>query len=436
MKRRDFLSLTACTAAALTGAPGLSTPRIDPAGQRPGVPLRPNLRGDDFVVSGESFFEGHADKLADLIADTVTDTLQGLRVGRGHGGAIDVFASRDLIVIGGTVAGPWGPMIECIDDSFWDRYEAPVRQLLRETGHHQNPFGVDPQAVEIRFSSIVQCFDIALDALGEPGPDEPVRLYGYATDETPELMPLPTLLAQRLSARAAEVRRSGVLPWLLPHGRVRVSVLYASGVPVAVDSVELIAQHRPEIYTNHFREEIVDKVLVPVIPEHLISRQTKLLLNPTGPCVIGGLAIKCGISGGSLASDTYGAYCPLPSARLAGQGTLNIERSGTLMARHLAKHIVAADLARRCTVHLAYRTGEAEPEAVLVDTHGTGTLPEERIERGIRAVFPLTPWAVFEYLDLGRPIYRNAAAFGYFGRQEPALTWERTDKVSELMAAV
>jgi len=432
MKRREFLSLTACTAAALPAAYGLSAPRVDPARPRRGAASQPNLRGDEFVVSGESFFEGHPDKLADLIADTVTDTLQALRVGWGHGGAIDVFASRELIVIGGTVAGPWGPLIECIDESFWDRYEAPVRLLLRETGHDQSEFGVNPDAVEIRFSSIVECFG----AWGEPGPDEPVRLYGYATDETPELMPLPTLLAHRLSARAAEVRRAGVLPWLLPYGWVRVSVLYASGVPVAVDSVEVIAQHRPEIYRNHFREEIVDKVLVPVLPEHLINRQTKFHLNPTGPCVIDGLATGCGISGRAMASDTYGVHCPLPSARLSGQGTLNIERSGTLMARHLAKHIVAAGLARRCTVHLAYCAGELEPEAVLVDTHGTGTVPEERIERGIRAVFPLTPWAVFEYLDLGRPVYRSAAAFGYFGHQEPERTWERTDKVSELVAAV
>jgi S-adenosylmethionine synthetase len=261
-------------------------------------------------------------------------------------------------------------------------------------------------------------------------------VYGYATDETPELMPLPTLLAHRLGARAAEARRSGILPWLLPHGQTKVSVVYAAGEPVAIDNVEVIVQHLPETYYDEQREGVIESILIPVLGEGILSGETRLDINPTGYCPVNGLLDRCGVSGRTLASDTYGAHCPLPAAGLSGQGTEGIRRSGTLMARCLAKHVVAAGLARRCTVHLPYRAARPEPETVLVDTHGTGVVPEDRIERAIREVFPLTPWGIFKYLDLGRPIYRKAAAFGYFGREDPEFTWERVEKVDELLVAV
>ena len=433
MKRRDFLSLTARSAATLTAVPltaaGDST-------RHGGIAPRRITRADDVVVSAESFLEGHPDKLADLIADTVTDTLQAMRPGRFHGGALEAFASSDLIAVGGTVVGPWAPMFTCLDETFWARFEQPIRDLLRATGHDAGEFTIDPDAVEIRLAAFAQCFPVTYGIHGEPGPAEPVLVYGYATDETPEMMPLPTLLAHRIAARISELRRSGAVPWLLPHGRTWVAVAYADGEPVAVDGVEVIAQHTPYADRQMLGEMIVEHVLIPLLGEAALRDGIALNINPTGCCIIDGLVTRCGVSGRTLASDTYGPHCPLPSHGLAGQGTENIQRSGTLMARYLAKHIVAAGLARRCTVHMAYRAAGAEPEAVLVDSHGTGVVPDERIEQGLRAVFPLTPWAIFEHLDLGRPIYRRAATFGYFGREEPEFTWEQLDKVDALRGAV
>jgi len=435
MKSPALPSLTGRTAAALTAAPVAAGSGAGMA-RHGGIAPRWVTRADDVVVSAASRLPGHPDKLADLIADTITDTLQGTCPGQSHGGAIEAFASWDLIVVGGSVVGPWGPMRDCLDATFWDPYVTPIRELLRETGHGNSPFTVDPKTIEIRFSSSVGCFDAMRGALGEPGPDEPVLVYGYASDETPELMPLPTLLAHQLSARVAETRRSGTLPWLLPPGQTRVAVRYAGGAPAALDSVELQVQHPPEIDRGQLQDAMAEEVLVPVIPQRLLGKQTRLYVNPTGMCMTGGLFNQCGVSGRSLAVDTYGAHCPLPCVGLSGQGTENVQRSGMLMARHLAKHVVAAGLASRCTVHLSYCAGRSEPEAVLVDTHETGLVLEQRIEQGLREVFPLTPWGIFAHLDLGRPIYRQAATFGYFGREEPELTWERVDRVPALLDAV
>jgi S-adenosylmethionine synthetase len=434
MKRRDFLSLTARTAAALTAVP-VATAAATESARHGGIGARRVTRADDFVVSAEAFLPGHPDKLADLIADTITDTLQGMCLGGSHGGAIEVFASRDLIVVGGSVSGPWGPINAYGDVAYWGCFEQPIRDLLRETGHGQREFTVDPAAIEIRFPALVQCFDIARGVAGDPGPEEPVLVYGYATDETPELMPLPTLLAQRLARRASEVRQSGALPWLLPHRRAKVAIRYVAGQPVAIDSVDMTLQHQATIDHSHLLEGVMEEVIRPVVPMALVTKDTRFRTNAHGHCVVDGLIRRCGVSGRSLAADTYGAHCPLPAVGLAGQGTENLQRSGALMARYVAKQVVAAGLARRCTVHLAYRGAQAEPEAVLVDTHGTGAVPERRIERGIRAMFPLTPWGIFEHLDLGRPIYRQAAAFGYFGWEEPDFTWERVDRVSALTMA-
>ena len=434
MKSPALPSLTGRTAAALT-APVAASSGVEVA-RHGGMAPRRVTRADDIVVSAASRFPGHPDKLADLIADTITDTLQGRRPGLPHGGAIEAFVSWDLIVVGGAVIGPWWPMRDALDASFWDPYVTPIRELLRQTGHGDSPFTVDPDAIEIRFSSRVACSDFLRGAHGDPGPDEPVLVYGYATDETPELMPLPTLLAHQLSARVAETRRSGTLPWLLPPGQTRVAVRYAGGAPAALDSVELQVQHPPEIDRGQLQDAMAEEVLVPVIPQRLLGKQTRLYVNPTGMCMTGGLFNQCGVSGRSLAVDTYGAHCPLPCVGLSGQGTENVQRSGMLMARHLAKHVVAAGLASRCTVHLSYCAGRSEPEAVLVDTHETGLVLEQRIEQGLREVFPLTPWGIFAHLDLGRPIYRQAATFGYFGREEPELTWERVDRVSALLDAV
>jgi S-adenosylmethionine synthetase len=441
MKRRDFLSVTARTAAALTATPALTaSPVIGAPGSEParhgGVAPRRVTGAGDFVVSAESFTDGHSDKLADLIADTVTDELQGKRLGRFHGGAIHAFACRDLILVGGGLFGPWGPMIDCFDRSFWEQFEPPIRDLLRKIGHVGSELTVNPDEIGILFSCGVDYYYAGYGAYGEPGPGEPVLVYGYATDETPELMPLPTLLAHRLAERLAEARRSGLVPWLLPHGQTKVSVRYAAGEPAVVESVEMRVQHEPRVDHRERREVICEEVLKPVLGEEPLRGETQWDVNPAGGCIYEGLAARWGVSGRSLAADTYGAHCPLPSAGLSGQGTENVQRSGTLMARHLAKHVVAAGLARRCTVHLAYAAARAGPEAVLVDTHGTGAAPEERIEQAILAVFPLTPWGIFKYLDLGRPIYRKASAFGYFGRQDPAFTWEQVDRAAELAAAV
>jgi S-adenosylmethionine synthetase len=427
MKRRDFLSLTARTAAGFTAAPVFASPDVALA-RHGGLAPRRVTRADDFVVSAESFTEGHPDKLADLIADDIVDRMQSDVLGLSFQGGVEVFASRSVIVVEGVLVSGSGPRHE--------EYEQRIRQLLRETGHHGHELTADPDKIEIRLEFDTWCADIARGINGEPGPDEQALVYGYATDETTELMPLPTLLAHRLSMRAAAVRRSGILPWLLPHGQTKVSVRYAAGEPVAIDSVEVSVQHLPEVDYALQWEAVLEKILLPVLPEEIQSRETPFFINPTGSCVTEGIFTKCGVSGRTLASDTYGAHCPLPAGGLAGQGSGSIRRLGTLMVRHLAKQVVAARLARRCTVHLAYHAGVPEPAALLVDTHGTGVVPEERIEQGLRDLFPLTPIGIFDYLDLGRPIYRKAAAFGYFGREDPEFTWEREDRIDALRAAV
>jgi S-adenosylmethionine synthetase len=262
-------------------------------------------------------------------------------------------------------------MMDCFGDDFRRMFEQPIRDLLRETGHDGSAFTVDPDRVEIRCSANVACYGFARGAWGEPEPDEPVSVYGYATDESAELMPLPSLLAHRLAARVSDARRSGKLPWRLPHARTKVRRRYARSRPPALEDVEVLVQHAPEIDYQALREGVYDAVLKPVLGEQVFLNGTRFSVNPAGSCVADGLLVKWGVSGRTSASDTYGPHCPPPCTGLSGRGTENLERSATLMARCLAKHVVAAGLARRCTTHLAYGSGAPEPEAVLVNTHGT-----------------------------------------------------------------
>jgi len=426
MKRREFLSITGRTAAALTAVPVAVT--ATNAFRHGGLVPRHANRAD-CVISAESLLPGHPDKLADLIADTLIDAVQDAGPCWGPRGAVDVFACRDLIVVAGRIVSGFGPVPEeCAD---------MIRQLLADTGFQGcEQYVPDAARIEIRLPYIEALDDMARGINGEPGPDVPAGVYGYATDETPALMPLPTLLAHRLAARAEAVRQGGVLPWLLPHGRTKVGVRYLAGEAPVIDSVELQLQHLPRIDYKQLWEAVVHDVLLPVLPEAMITDAMRVRINPHGYCIFEGLLTQAGVSGRAVAADTYGAHCPAPANGLSGQGTVNVERSGTLMARYVAKHVVAAGLARRCTLHLAYSAATPEPDVILVDTHGTGAVPEERIEQGIREVFPLTPLGIFKHLDLGRPIYRQGAVFGYFGREEPALTWEQLDLVDALQRAV
>jgi S-adenosylmethionine synthetase len=341
---------------------------------------------------------------------------------------VDVLASADVIIVAGRIVGG-------LYRSHAE-HERRIRQLLRDIGHRGSDFVIVADAVVIRLLFTGATEDYARGACGEPGPDEPAWVCRYATDETPELMPLPTLLAHRLSARAAQLRRSGDLPWLLPHARTKVSVRYAAGRPVAVDRVEITVQHLPKIDYTSLCEYVFERIFLPVVPEALFADDTRVAVNPTGSRIEDGLLTGCCVSGRNLASDTYGPHCPMPFAGFAGRGSEDIRHLGTLMSRRLAKHVVAAGLARRCTVNLRYAEAQPEPEAVLVDTHGTGAVPEARIERVIQAVFPLTPLGMFMQLELGRPLYRETAAFGYFGRPGAELPWERVDQSFALRNAV
>jgi S-adenosylmethionine synthetase len=426
MNRRGFLSLAARTAAlTVTATPVLGVSGEEVA-RHGGIAPRRVTSAEDYVVSAESFCEGHPDKLADLIADQIVDDYQNQTPGRPFEARFEVFASSALICVGGNVVGAWVGLDE----------EEQIRHLLGDTAYFDGGFTVDPYEIEIRLQFNIMSGDITRGWGGEPGPDEQALVYGYASDETPELMPMPTLYAHRLTQRIAEVRRAADLPWLLPHGQTKVSVRYALGEPVAIDDVEVMVQHLPEADQRFLEDTIIEEVVFPTLPEGLLHKGTRFFINATGANTYEGLITRSGVSGRTLASDTYGAHCPLPAGGLSGQGSESIRRMGTLMARYLAKHVVASQLARRCTVHLAYQAGVPDPQGVLVDTHGTGAVAEERIERAIREVFPLTPYGIFRHLDLGRPLYRKAAAFGYFGRDEPEFTWERLDQLDDLNGAV
>ncbi|MBZ5588954.1 MAG: methionine adenosyltransferase [Acidobacteriia bacterium] len=386
------------------------------------------------VFTSESVTEGHPDKVCDQISDAVLDEvlrqdIEAGRVGQGRV-ACESFITVGLVIVGGEIT-----------TDGWVDVQDLVRSLVRDIGYTDAKYGFNYATCGILNAIGRQSGDIA-QGVDTGGAGDQGLMVGYACDETPELMPMPITLAHKLTRRLAEVRRKGVLPYLGPDGKSQVTVEYREGKPVRIDTVVISSQHTEDILnkkgdhiTAAAREEIIEKVGLAVLPKKLIDEKTRFLVNPTGKFVIGGPQSDTGMTGRKIIVDTYGGWAPHGGGAFSGKDPTKVDRSATYMARHIAKNIVAAKLAREALVQLAYAIGVADPVSVMVDTAGTGVIPDERLTKVVRQVFPLTPRGIIEELDLLKPIYRITASYGHFGRSEPDFRWESLHHVDALKAA-
>jgi S-adenosylmethionine synthetase len=380
----------------------------------------------DYLFTSESVTEGHPDKMADQVSDAVLDAVL-TQDPRGRV-ACEALLKTGFVLVAGEVT---------------TRAQLDVSEIVRTTikriGYVGSDMGFDAGSCAVLVALDKQSPDIArgVDSKSnkEQGAGDQGMMFGFACDETPELMPLPISLAHKLSRRLADVRHRSVLDFLRPDGKSQVTVQYQKGRPVRVDTVVLSTQHAPEVSNKTISACVMDEVIRKVIPPKLLDRKTKYFINPTGRFVTGGPMGDSGLTGRKIIVDTYGGMGRHGGGSFSGKDPSKVDRSAAYMARYIAKNVVAAGLARRCEVQLAYAIGVAEPVSVMVDTFGTGTRPEEAIGRAVRATFGLRPAEIIEELDLLRPIYSKTAAYGHFGRSEKEFTWERTDRREALIAA-
>jgi S-adenosylmethionine synthetase len=309
-----------------------------------------------------------------------------------------------------------------------------VRETIREVGYTRAKYGFDCDTCAVISSIDEQSPDIAM-GVDTGGAGDQGLMFGFATNETEEYMPMAIMLAHKLTRRLAEVRKNGILDWIRPDGKSQVTVLYDGFTPVKVETVVVSTQHSPNISIDKVRSDVMEHVILPVIPEHLRNGKTNYHINPTGRFAVGGPQGDCGLTGRKIIVDTYGGYGHHGGGAFSGKDPSKVDRSASYMARYLAKNIVASGIADRAEIQLAYAIGVADPVSLMVNTFGSGKVPEDRIEEIVRDMFKLTPRGIIESLDLRRPIYKKTAAYGHFGRSEPEFTWERTDRVAELRAA-
>lgn len=374
-----------------------------------------------FLFTSESVTEGHPDKIADQISDAILDAvLSQDAMGRV---ACETLVTTGLAMVAGEIT------TSAVID-----YSEIVRNVIREVGYTRAKYGFDAETCAVISSLKRQSPDIAM-GVDTGGAGDQGLMFGYACDETDELMPLPIVLAHKLVRRLAEVRKAGQLPFLRPDGKSQVTVEYVEGRPARVDCVVISTQHSDSVSNREIHESIVKEVVQHVVPPALLDSRTKFHINPTGRFVVGGPMGDAGLTGRKIIVDTYGGYSRHGGGALSGKDPTKVDRSACYMARYVAKNIVAAGLARRVEVQLAYAIGVAEPVSVMVDTFDTGVVPDEHMTDLVRAVFSLTPRGIIESLDLRRPIYRPTAAYGHFGRSEPTFTWERSDKAEALRKA-
>jgi S-adenosylmethionine synthetase len=377
---------------------------------------------EKFLFTSESVTEGHPDKIADQISDAVLDTvMQHDPMGRV---ACETLITTGLVVIAGeiTIKPEARGVLE---------YERIARNVIAEIGYNRAKYGFDAETCGILSAVKPQSPDIAM-GVDTGGAGDQGLMFGYACDETPELMPMPIQLAHQLCHKLSEVRKKKEVDFLRPDGKSQVSIEYIGGRPARVDTIVISTQHGEKVSNSDLREAVIDKVIKPVVPPAMFDKNTKIHINPTGRFVTGGPMGDAGLTGRKIIVDTYGGYGRHGGGAFSGKDPSKVDRSACYMARYVAKNIVAAGLARKVEVQLAYAIGVAEPVSVMADTFGTGAIPNSQITELIRAFFKLTPKGIIEALDLRRPIYRQTAAYGHFGRSEPAFTWERTDKAEAI----
>ena len=376
------------------------------------------------LFTSESVTEGHPDKICDQISDAILDEIltqdPGARV------ACETCVSTGLVHIMGEIT------TSCYVD-----FQKLVREVVADIGYTRAKYGFDADTCAVISNIDGQSPDIALGTNDEVGgAGDQGMMFGYACDETPELMPLPISLAHKLARRLAEVRKSGEMDYLRPDGKSQVTVEYEGDRPVRVDTVVISTQHREDVQMDPLRADVMDKVIRAVIPAALLDEHTKYFINPTGRFVIGGPQGDSGLTGRKIIVDTYGGYARHGGGAFSGKDPSKVDRSAAYAARWVAKNIVAAGLARRCEVQLAYAIGVAQPVSIMVDTFGTGAAPDDKIEAAVEKVFDLTPQAIIRELDLRRPIYRRLAAYGHMGREDLGVRWEDTDRAEALKAAL
>ena len=370
------------------------------------------------LFTSESVTEGHPDKLADQISDGILDAILAQDpMGRV---ACETMVTTGVAIVAGEIT------TKCYVD-----YPAIVRETVKEIGYTDASYGFDYKTCAVMCSVDTQSPDIAM-GVDTGGAGDQGLMFGYATNESPELMPMPILLAHKLTKRLADARRAGVPNFLRPDGKSQVSVEYDGAKPVRVDTVVISTQHSPDVNTAQLREEVIEHIIKPTLPQHLLDANTKYHINPTGRFVVGGPQGDCGLTGRKIIVDTYGGMGRHGGGAFSGKDPTKVDRSACYMARYIAKNVVAAGIADRVEIQLAYAIGVADPVSVLVDTFGTGKISGDKISDLIRENFQLTPRGIIESLNLRRPIYKKTASYGHFGRAEPEFTWEQTDKAAKL----
>ncbi len=380
---------------------------------------------DNHLFTSESVTEGHPDKVADAISDAVLDAIMAqdtqCRV------ACETLVTTGLAFIAGEIT-----------TNCYVHMPTIVRDTIREIGYSSSQMGFDWQTCSVITSIDQQSPDIAQGVnegeglYKEQGAGDQGLMFGFASDETPELMPMPIMFAHKLTRRLSQVRKNGALDFLRPDGKSQVTIEYENGTPRRVDAIVVSTQHKPDVTYEDLRAAVIDEVIKKVIPQEMVDGDTKYYINPTGRFVVGGPMGDCGLTGRKIIVDTYGGQGSHGGGCFSGKDPSKVDRSASYMGRHIAKNIVAAGLAKKCEVQIAYAIGVAQPVSVMVDPMGTGVVPKSRLEELVREVFDLRPAAIIDYLDLKRPIYKKTSSYGHFGRTEPEFSWELTNQAERL----
>ncbi len=383
----------------------------------------------EYLFTSESVSEGHPDKLADQVSDSILDAI--LEQDPTARVAAETLANTGLIVLAGEITTTAN-----VD------YIKVARETIKRIGYDNTEYGIDYKGCAVLVAYDKQSPDIAQgvdgahdDPLDQGAGDQGI-MFGYACEETPQLMPLPIWLSHRVMERQSQLRKDGRLPWLRPDAKSQVTIKYENGIPSAIDTVVVSTQHAPEMELKDIREAVIEEIIKPTLPKELIKGDIKFLVNPTGRFVIGGPQGDCGLTGRKIIVDTYGGAAPHGGGAFSGKDPSKVDRSAAYAGRYVAKNIVAAGLASRCLVQISYAIGVAQPTSIMVETYGTGKVSNEVLTALVREHFDLRPKGIVKMLDLLRPIYTKTAAYGHFGRDEPEFSWEAIDKAAALKASV